>query len=197
MRIDSCRRPAICLLSLLTALCLLAGCGAKDSGPVENATTRKPTVASTTPSASVSIVFDKATAHFPTFELDVPADWSVRGNVGKIYEGNDLFLLAGPLEEVSGITVVEQALAEELELFFNTEYYRDQVRFDYEKEYTDGAMHRLSGTLHNDRNGQTFHFAGVFGTAPGLYCYYFWPDASRDRDGERYLEVTYESIRIL
>lgn len=195
MRIDFCRR-AISLLCLLTVLCALTGCGSRESGPVEDAT-RRPTVASTVSSSTAPIVFDKATAHFPKFELDVPSDWTVRGNVGKVYEGNDMFLLAGPLEDVSGMTAVEQALAEELELFFNTEYYRNQVRFDYEKEYTDGAMHRLSGTLHNERNGQTLRFAGAFGTAPGMYCYYFWPDASRDRDGERFLEATYESIRIL
>lgn len=195
MRIDFCRR-AISLLCLLTVLCALTGCGSRESGPVEDAI-RRPTVASTVSSSTAPIVFDKATAHFPTFELDVPADWTVRGNVGKVYEGNDMFLLAGPLEDVSVMTAVEQALAEELELFFNTEYYRNQVRFDYEKKYTDGAMHRLSGTLHNERTGQTLRFAGAFGTAPGMYCYYFWPDASRDRDGERFLEATYESIRIL
>lgn len=197
MRTDSIRRRAMCCLSLLTALFILAGCGSKGSGPVESATTRKPTAISTTAAPSGPIVFDKTTAHFPAFELEVPADWSVRGNVGKIYEGNDFFLLAGPLEDVSGMASVEQVLAEELELFFNTEYYRDQVRFDYEKEYTDGAMHRLSGTLHNDRTGGTLRFSGTFGTAPGLYCYYFWPDASRDKDGDRYMEATYESIRIL
>lgn len=176
------------LVCLLTALCVLAGCGSDGSGPVE---------ATTAPSASAPVVFDRTTARFPTFELEVPADWSVRGNVGKIFEGNDLFLLAGPLDDVQGTTTVEQALAEELELFFNTEYYRTQVRFDYEKEYTDGAMHRLSGTLFNDRTGASLRFAGAFGTAPGMYCYYFWQDSSRDRDGNRYLEATYESIRIL
>ena len=91
----------------------------------------------------------------------------------------------------------ENGYSREAELFFNTEYYRSQVRFEYEKEWEAGGMHRLSGTLHNDRTGGTLRFAGVFGTSPGLYCFYFWPDASRDGDGNRFMETTYESIRIL
>lgn len=191
MRTDRLRHGAMCLFSLLAILCLLTSCGSKGNG-----------AADTGPAAPASsgAAFGTSSAvavHFPTFELEVPADWSVRGNVGKVYEGDDMFLLTGPLSDVSGILSVETALAEELELFFNTEYYRSQVRFEYEKEYEDGAMHRLSGTLHNDRTGGTLRFAGVFGTSPGLYCFYFWPDVSRDADGERYMETTYESIRIL
>ena len=197
MRTDKLRHGVMCLLSFLTLLCLVTACGSKDRGDTVSGTAAG-APERTTPSVSSSVFgASPATAHFPSFELEVPADWSVRGNVGKVYEGEDMFLLAGPLEEVNGISSVEAALAEELELFFNTEYYRSQVRFEYEKEYADGAMHRLSGTLHNDRTGGSMRFAGAFGTSPGLYCFYFWPDASRDRDGDRYMEATYESIRIL
>lgn len=191
MRTDRLRHGAMCLFSLLAILCLLTSCGSKGNGAADTGP------AAPASSGTAFGTSSAAAVHFPTFELEVPADWSVRGNVGKVYEGDDMFLLTGPLSDVSGILSVEAALAEELELFFNTEYYRSQVRFEYEKEYEDGAMHRLSGTLHNDRTGGTLRFAGVFGTSPGLYCFYFWPDASRDADGERYMETTYESIRIL
>lgn len=191
MRTDRLRHGAMCLFSLLAILCLLTSCGSKGNGAADTGP------AAPASSGTAFGTSSAAAVHFPTFELEVPADWSVRGNVGKAYEGDDMFLLTGPLSDVSGILSVETALAEELELFFNTEYYRSQVRFEYEKEYEDGAMHRLSGTLHNDRTGGTLRFAGVFGTSPGLYCFYFWPDASRDADGERYMETTYESIRIL
>ena len=203
MRTDRLRHGAMCLFSLLAILCLLTSCGSKgngaaDTGPVATASSGTASPGAAGSAAGSAFGTSSAVAvHFPTFELEVPADWSVRGNVGKVYEGDDMFLLTGPLSDVSGILSVEAALAEELELFFNTEYYRSQVRFEYEKEYEDGAMHRLSGTLHNDRTGGTLRFAGVFGTSPGLYCFYFWPDASRDADGERYMETTYESIRIL
>ena len=199
MRTDLLRHGAISLLCLLTSLCILTSCGSKGSGAAGSGPV--PSSASDTSSENGSSVTfgdaSAATAHFPTFEVAVPADWSVRGNVGKICEGDGMFLLAGPLDDASDTASVEAALAEELELFFNTEYYRSQVRFEYEKEYEDGAMHRLSGTLHNDRDGGTLRFAGCFRTAPGMYCYYFWPDSSRDRDGERYMETSYESIRIL
>lgn len=199
MRTDLLRHGAISLLCLLTSLCILTSCGSKGSGAAGSGPV--PSSASDTSSENGSSVTfgdaSAATAHFPTFEVAVPADWSVRGNVGKICEGDGMFLLAGPLDDASDTASVEAALAEELELFFNTEYYRSQVRFEYEKEYEDGAMHRLSGTLHNDRDGGTHRFAGCFRPTPGMYCYYFWPDSSRDRDGERYMETSYESIRIL
>ena len=199
MRTDLLRHGAISLLCLLTSLCILTSCGSKGGGTAGSGPA--PSSASDTSSENGSSVTfgaaSAATAHFPTFEAAVPADWSVRGNVGKICEGDGMFLLAGPLDGASDTASVEAALAEELELFFNTEYYHSQVRFEYEKEYEDGAMHRLSGTLHNDRVGGTLRFAGCFRTAPGMYCYYFWPDPSRDRDGERYMETSYESIRIL
>ncbi|MBQ3052041.1 MAG: hypothetical protein IJI32_04450 [Clostridia bacterium] len=199
MRTDLLRHGAISLLCLLTSLCILTSCGSKGSGAAGSGPV--PSSASDTSSENGSSVTfgdaSAATAHFPTFEVAVPADWSVRGNVGKVYEGDGMFLLAGPLDDASDTASVEAALAEELELFFNTEYYRSQVRFEYEKEYEDGAMHRLSGTLHNDRDGGTHRFAGCFRPTPGMYCYYFWPDSSRDRDGERYMETSYESIRIL
>ena len=199
MRTDLLRHGAISLLCLLTSLCILTSCGSKGSGAAGSGPV--PSSASDTSSENGSSVTfgdaSAATAHFPTFEVAVPADWSVRGNVGKVYEGDGMFLLAGPLDDASDTASVEAALAEELELFFNTEYYRSQVRFEYEKEYEDGAMHRLSGTLHNDRDGGTHRFAGCFRPTPGMYRYYFWPDSSRDRDGERYMETSYESIRIL
>ena len=199
MRTDLLRHGAISLLCLLTSLCILTSCGSKGSGAAGSGPV--PSSASDTSSENGSSVTfgdaSAATAHFLTFEVAVPADWSVRGNVGKICEGDGMFLLAGPLDDASDTASVEAALAEELELFFNTEYYRSQVRFEYEKEYEDGAMHRLSGTLHNDRDGGTHRFAGCFRPTPGMYCYYFWPDSSRDRDGERYMETSYESIRIL
>ncbi|MBQ1548957.1 MAG: hypothetical protein IIZ65_00875 [Clostridia bacterium] len=203
MHTEHLRHGAMYLLCLLTILCLLTSCGSKRSdatGAGATASESSGTAAQRTDGPSSSSTFGSSSAvavHFPTFELEVPADWSVRGNVGKVYEGDGMFLLTGPLDEVSGITSVEAALAEELELFFNTEYYRSQVRFEYEKEWEAGGMHRLSGTLHNDRTGGTLRFAGVFGTSPGLYCFYFWPDASRDGDGNRFMETTYESIRIL
>lgn len=190
MRTDLFRCRAIHLLCLLTALCVLTACGSKGSG-------QDGPEAGSTRSSGTTLPAGSAVAHFPSFEIAVPADWSVRGNVGKVYEGDGMFLLAGPLDGASAAASVEAALAEELELFFNTEYYRSQVRFEYEKEYEDGAMHRLSGTLHNDRDGGSLRFAGCFRSAPGLYCFYFWPDSSRDRDGERFMETTYESIRIL
>ena len=198
MRTDLLRHGAISLLCLLTSLCILTSCGSKGGGTAGAGPA--PSSASDTSSGNgSSVTFGTAsagTAHFPTFEAAVPADWSVRGNVGKIYEGDGMFLLAGPLDGASDTASVEAVLAEELELFFNTEYYRSQVRFEYEKEYEDGAMHRLGGTLHNDRDGGTLRFAGCFRSAPGLYCFYFWPDPSRDRDGERFMETSYESIRI-
>ncbi len=199
MRTDLFRRRAICLLSLLTALCILTSCGSKGSGRTGSETGSMSSAEPTLPSGSSLSFGDSsaAVAHFPNFEIAVPADWAVRGNVGKVYEGEGMFLLAGPLDSALDLTAVEAALAEELELFFNTEYYRSQVRFESEKEYENGAMHRLSGTLYNDRDGGTLRFAGCFRSAPGLYCFYFWSDSSRDRDGERYMETTYESIRIL
>ena len=199
MRTDLFRRGAIHLLCLLTALCVLTSCGSKGSGTVEVGATSARSSETTLPAGSALAFGDSSAvvAHFPSFEVAVPADWSVRGNVGKVYEGDGMFLLAGPLDGASDAASVETSLAEELELFFNTEYYRSQVRFESEKEYEDGAMQRLSGTLHNDRNGDTLRFAGCFRSAPGLYCFYFWSDSSRDRDGERFMETTYESIRIL
>ena len=198
MRTDLFRPGAMYLLCLLTVLCFLTSCGTKEPGASgrETETGDVRTEASSI-EASTFGSSSAAVAHFPAFELEVPADWSVRGNVGKLYEGDGMFLLAGPLDGATDGSSVEAALAEELELFFNTEYYRSQVRFEYEKEYEDGAMHRRSGTLYNDRTGGTLRFAGAFGTSPGLYCFYFWPDASRDRDGARYMEMTYESIRVL
>ena len=199
MRTDLFRRGASCLLCLLMALCFLTSCGSKGSGTADPGPAPvSASDGSTKNGSSVTLgTSSSVTVHFPTFEVAVPADWSVRGNVGKVYEGDSMFLLAGPLDGASDASSVEAALAGELELFFNTEYYRSQVRFEYEKEYEDGAMHRLSGTLHNDRDGGTLRFAGCFRSAPGLYCFYFWPDSSRDRDGERFMETSYESIRIL
>lgn len=199
MRTDRFRHRAIYLLCLLTVFCLLTACGPKDGGTTEPSPAKQTASASATgsPVSLASDTTEMVTAHFPTFELAVPADWSVRGNVGKLYEGDGMFLLAGTLDGPADTASVEAVLAEELELIFNTEYYRSQVRFDVEKEYGDGAMHRLSGTLYNDRTGGTLRFAGTFGTSPGLYGFYFWSDVSGDRAGDRLMEASYESIRIL
>lgn len=134
-----------------------------------------------------------ATAHFPTFELSVPADWTARGNVGKVYEGASCFLLAGPVEE----TNAEESIAKNLELFFNTEYYRSQVGFRYDRFETVGtAMTRVEGALQNGRTGDTLRFSGGYCTAPDAYFLYFWsPDSASP--GTALAEATYESFHAL
>ncbi len=192
MRIETVGKTTRVGFDFLFVLCMLFVLGTfSGCGEVSDETMSTPTKANETNGTSQNI------AHFRTFELAVPEDWSLRGNVGKVYEGDGMFLLVGPLEETGGRTAVEEKLAEELELFYNTEYYRSQVRWEYEKEWTDGAMNRLVGTLYNDRNATILHFAGTYCEQPGMYCFYFWQSPGEDAKGEQYMEMTYESIRFL
>lgn len=177
---------AVCLFFLLTIGICLGGCSSTE----EHATEQK---------VDIQAENGYTTAHFPSFELAVPEDWSVRGNVGKLYEGDGMFLLAGPLTEETEepLEALETTLSQELQLFFNTEYYSSQTRFQYDSDDEGSPLRRVSGILRNDRNGTSMRFAGAFGIPPNSYFIYFWPDASGDREGSRRAEVSYENFRIL
>lgn len=186
MRTDRSRTiRVLCLLCALAISLCLTGCssGKEDASPVP--------VTASEPSGYT-------TAHFSAFELLVPENWSQRGNVGKLYEGDGMFLLAGPFEAGDDpLASLEQTLAEELQLFFNTEYYLSQTRFQYEKEGSSLPLRQLKGTLFNDRNGTSLRFAGAFDADCGSYYVYFWQEPSDDSAGDRRAEVTYESYHTL
>lgn len=184
---------AICLLLLLTASLALGGCGGKTADPGSSAKSSEKTAADP--------LLGFSTAHFPTFEVPVPEGWSERGNVGKLYEGDGMFLLAGPLELEGGtsdlLPALEAEVAEELQLFFNTEYYASQTSFDFEEERTKGSLCFLRGTLRNERTGTALRFAGGGSRSPGSYFLYFWADDAEDPEALRKAEVSYEYYRAL
>lgn len=179
-------RSAICLLFLLTLSLCFVGCSSKGESNSSTDANKPPVPGYTT-------------AHFSTFELTVPENWSVRGNVGKLYEGDGMFLLAGPLEETDGESMadLEVALSEELELFFNTDYYRSKIRFQYDSQEDGVPLCRVTGTLLNDRNDTSLRFAGAYSTSPGSYFVYFWPDVAGDQEGRKRAEVSYEHFNVL
>ena len=182
---------AISLLLLLTASLALGGCGGKAADP--SAKDAEKTAAD--PLRGFS------TAHFPTFEVPVPEGWSERGNVGKLYEGDGMFLLAGPLDLEDGaaelLPALETEISEELQLFFNTEYYASQTGFELEEERTEWSLRFLRGTLLNERTGTALRFAGGASQSPGSYFLYFWTDGTEDREALRKAEVSYENYRAL
>lgn len=144
-----------------------------------------------TPSASVTRS-GMVTVHFPQFELDVPEGWTARGNISKVYEGDGLFLLVGPVEEGS----VEESAAAALELFYNTEFYREQIQFQYDS-FSPGSstLTPVKGTLQNGKNGESLPFAGAYSETPAAYFLYFW--RQEDGTGMKRMEATYESFRAL
>ena len=158
------------------------------------------------------------TAHFSKFEIPVPEDWQERGNVGKLWEkstgtggGEDAcFLLAGPLEDSlvtqewqSGQEPFETAIAEQLELFYNTEFSRGEVSFSYDTFRTPGgkadnaALSYVAGTLQNGRTGVPLHFAGGYSEQPYAYFLYFWGDSRGGDEETAFAEVTYEGFEAL
>ena len=165
---------------LLLAMLLLAGCASHDAVQTEPVSEEKAET--------------MTTVHFPGFELDVPAGWTVRGNLGKVYEGDGLFLLVGPA--TSGD--YESAIAENLELLFNTEYYRSQVQFSYDRyESGSGRPAVVEGILTNGRSGTELRFAGAYNEQPGAYFLYFWKAEANRNTGRALMEATYESFRVL
>lgn len=177
---------AICLLFLLSVFFCFPGCSSEGKSE-PSAPTENPEVVGYT------------TAHFTAFEVAVPEHWTQRGNVGKLYEGDGMFLLAGPLEAPGNnpLSSLEATLSEELELFFNSEYYRSKTRFQYDRQEEGNTLIRVVGTLWNDRSGTSLRFAGAYGTSPGSYFIYFWPDAAGDREGVKRMEVSYEHFKVL
>ncbi len=174
---------------LLLAIIVMSGCAGSSSGDG-----RTPAVPEKPAGAFV-------TAHYPAFELSVPEGWTERGNRCRLYEGTDAFLLVCPDPEAEGTSLqaqCEQTLAEQLELFYNTDYYAAQVSFDYAEYETDaGERTRVSGTLHNGRTGSELRFSGVYCAEPAC-CYVYF------RDGEQSVtdlgllrEESYESFRAL
>ena len=184
MRIEK-RRARLVVLALVFTV-LLAACGGRSEKGTDGAVSTTGTKQHMSSSAMV-------TAHFSFFEVSVPADWPSRGNVGKVFEGPDAFLLAGPVTEGS----VEECIAAELELFFNTEYYRSQVAFQYDRyEETPGGI-KVRGSLTNGRTGERAHFAGGFFKAPDAYVLYLWSAGDASEKNIALAEASYESFRVL
>ena len=190
MRIDTRRSPkAICLLSFLLVVFLLGSCS---GGPPADTPAGSPGNGQEEP------VPGYVTAHFVRFEVPIPEGWAERGNVGKLYEGDGMFLLAGPLETEGDILpALEQTLSEELQLFFNTEYYASKTVFSYEEDRTDGMLRALRGTLRNGRTETELAFAGGVSTSPGGYFFYFWSDGDNEQEALRRAEISYEHFQIL
>ena len=182
MRIDQPFLTVVALVLLLTVfLTACSGVPDRDTGGE-----RTESVAGASGPAMV-------TAHFPAFEVSVPSGWPARGNVGKVYEGAGAFLLAGPVTEGS----VEECIAAELELFFNTEYYRSQVAFQYDRyEETPGGI-RVRGSLTNGRTGERVHFAGGYFRAPDAYVLYLWDAGDASAETIALAEASYESFHAL
>lgn len=180
------KQPLAVAAVLLLLAVFLCACGGDAGGTGQNEDVSK----ITTPAASDS---GMVTAHFPAFEVSVPSGWTVRGNVGKLYEGADAFLLVGPVTEGSA----EECIAAELELFFNTEYYRSQVAFQYDRyEETPGGI-KVGGSLTNGRTGDRVHFAGGFFKEPDAYVLYLWDDGRASAEAVSLAEASYESFRVL
>lgn len=172
---------AVLLLSVLLSACSGAAGGKTDGDSSKD----DPVPAASAPAMT--------TAHFPSFEVSVPSGWAVRGNVGKLYEGADAFLLVGPVTEDS----VEECIAAELELFFNTEYYRSQVAFTYDRyEETPGGI-KVRGSLTNGRTGALVRFAGGFFREPDAYVLYLWDGGDASAEAAALAEASYESFRAL
>ena len=191
MRTDRLRRVFL-VGALLLTLCLVCSSCSKKGGPPSGGS------AGPVDKTESGAADGYALAHFPSFELSVPEHWSVRGNVGKLYEGEGMFLLVGPLEPAEDpLGSLEETLAEELQLFFNTDYYCAETRFQYEEDTARGTLRCLRGSLINDRKGTSLRFAGAFSSTPGAYYVYFWQDASEDRAALQRVEVSYESFRLL
>ncbi|MBR5753973.1 MAG: hypothetical protein IKX83_05765 [Clostridia bacterium] len=181
------------LAGLLLALLVLCGCGS-DASPVEDHTK-----SNSTATANTAV----RTAHFPTFELSVPEGWAERGNTCRLFEGEGGFLLVCPLEDGAGAeqplqTLCEQLLAQQLELFYNTDYYAGQVRFDYTEYETDTqGRSRVSGTLYNGKTGEELSFSGAYYSEPGCSFVYFRNGESGAAEVRALREVSYDSFRTL
>lgn len=142
---------------------------------------------------------DVATVHFPAFELSVPEGWTERGNLCRLYEGDGVFLLICPAlsgdAQASLQAQCEQTLAEQLELFYNTEYYAGQVSFDYTEYETDGPEQtRVGGTLHNGKTGDELRFCGVYRSSPAC-CYVYFRNSDATTDLGLLREVSHDSFR--
>ena len=181
------------LAGWLLALVVLCGCGgdAPSAGDLPE---------SVPPAAKDAAV---RTAHFPTFELSVPEGWTERGNTCRLFEGENGFLLVCPLEDGTGMeqplqSLCEQLLAQQLELFYNTDYYAGQVRFDYTEYETDAqGRNRVSGTLHNGKTGDEVSFCGAYFAEPGCCFVYFRHGESDAAEVRAFREVSYDSFRTL
>lgn len=177
------------LLPILLAAFLLGGC--HSSGQSSD-------VPETRPSSSPAV----ATAHFPAFELSVPEGWTERGNLCRLYEGDDTFLLICPLSEDdesqrSLQARCEQVIAEQLELFYNSDFYAGQVTFDY-AEYETGSPEqtRVGGVLHNGKTGDDLRFSGVYCARPAC-CYVYFRTGTSAVDLGLLREVSHDSFRTL
>ena len=177
------------LLPILLAAFLLGGC--HSSGQSGDVPVSQPSSASAV-----------ETAHFPAFELSVPEGWTERGNLCRLYEGDDTFLLICPLSEEDGAQQslqarCEQVLAEQLELFYNSDYYAGQVTFDYAEYETDSSEQtRVGGVLHNGKTGDDLRFSGIYCARPAC-CYVYFRTAASAADLGLLREVSHDSFRTL
>lgn len=175
------------LTALLLATVIFVGGCSQTSSRIDAPSTR--------PAADPAV----ATAHFPAFELSVPEGWTERGNLCRLYEGDDIFLLICPAlsgdAQASLQAQCEQTLAEQLELFYNTEFYAGQVSFDYsEYESDEPEQTRIGGTLHNGKTGEDLRFCGVYRSHPAC-CYVYFQSGAATTDLGLLREVSHDSFR--
>ena len=185
MVINRLKRALAVLLSLLFCVPSLCCCGQKSVSNREE-TTHPVSTAVESPLGE--------RCHFSTFNIYVPEGWEGKGNSGKLYtpeDGDDWFLLVNKGDDP------EQGIQELLGLFFNTEYYVDDISFSYTYSEAVKNGRQVEGKLLNERMGTEKWFSGFFMTTPSCYFLFFCDDAEEVIPMRMMAGNCYESIEPL
>lgn len=112
-----------------------------------------------------------------SFSLPIPTGWEGKGNQDKLFYqlGNETtFLLVG------GNNRLEDALREDLPLFFSTRFYASKLQMEIEEECILDQGREEHGRIHNLREDTTWYFSGYEEEDGGFFIYLTEEESERD-----------------
>jgi hypothetical protein len=157
---------------LLVALLFGSSCG-KETKEVHGENAKKET--------------ETGIAQVSSFAIPIPAGWEEKGNKDKLYE-----------EEVQALTFLligaegslEEALPQDLALFFSTGFYANQTEVVPE----DGKENLQSGRIENGRLNETWYYCGFnLENERGFFVYVAKDPGEKERLIQ-YAETSYQGL---
>ncbi len=126
-------------------------------------------------------------AQVSSFAIPIPAGWEGKGNKDKLYEAEAqalTFLLIGAEGSL------EEALPQDLALFFSTGFYATQTEVVPE----DGKETLQSGTIENGRLNETWYYCGFnLENERGFFVYVAKDPGEKERLIQ-YAETSYQGL---